>query len=103
MIFEQLQNLQSNERLWIYIPENKKSEFKKELFQLKVKWNTQEQFQEKDVVSSFMAIHQDLTIAYISVICWKASFQMKFADQTTVKHIHYPDGKVIQALYEKKN
>lgn len=103
MIFEQLQNLQSNERLWIYIPENKKNEFKKELFDLQVTWNDQERFQEKDNISNFIAVHKDLRIANISIICWKASFQMNFADQTKVKHVHYPDGKVIQSLYEKKN
>ena len=95
MIQEQIQNQEST---WFYIPPNQIDSFKKELYELGCTWRNGDPFALEDSISSFMAVHQDHTIAFISILCWKFSFVC----QSPVKHIHYPCGNVIQSLHGEK-
>ena len=90
--------MNQNESTWFYIPPEQIDAFKQEVYSLRFTWKDGTPFKLDHPISNFMAIHQDHTIAFISILCWKFSFACK----TPVNHIHYPSGNVIKSLYDEK-
>lgn len=84
-------------RAWFYLrDEETKEHFKAELISLKAIWRDGSLVEPKHNVSSFMAVHSDHKVAFISNMCWQigstAQYQesiMRIDYQKLIRHEDY--------------
>lgn len=82
-----------SDSVWFYLKdEETKEHFKDELLSLKARWVDGNLFEKNHHISSFMAVHSDHKVAFISILCWKIASTPKYKD--TIIRVDYK--KLIQ-------
>ena len=82
-----------SDSVWFYLKdEETKEHFKDELLSLKARWVDGNLFEKGHHISSFMAVHSDHKVAFISILCWKIASTPKYKD--TIIRVDYK--KLIQ-------
>lgn len=77
MIKKILKNYEQ-ESIWFYLKDDDtKQKFLDELIAMDAHWNDGDKVEVTHHISEFMAVHDDYSIAFISVMAWSMSFQMK--------------------------
>ena len=70
-----------SDSVWFYLKdEETKEHFKDELLSLKARWADGGLFEKSHNISSFMAVHSDHRVAFISILCWKIASTPKYRD-----------------------
>ena len=66
-------------------PDDKEAEarFKEELVSLNAAWVDGSRFEQEHHVSSFMAVHPDRQVAFVSFLCWKIGSTPDYRDVIT--------------------
>lgn len=71
-------------RVWFYLrDEEAKVRFKEELVSLNAAWVDGSRFEQEHHVSSFMAVHPDRQVAFVSFLCWKIGSTPDYRDVIT--------------------